>query len=112
MLVSTIKARELKDEAFGQDTVNRPASVLITVTHRLSAEQYLGGVNAEGGQVGFGWNIDEDKLTFIAVDERFLTTAEALAWAVLRGHAEAAGPLADKVLEEWNGAMKTAEPAG
>lgn len=101
MIPSRIGARELKDSAFGQDTANRPASLLMTVTHRLPGERYFGGVNAQGGQVGFGWNIDEDKLHFVAVDERFLTPTEALAWEVLKGNADAAGALIDEAMAYW-----------
>jgi hypothetical protein len=101
MIPSRIGARELKDSAFGQDTANRPASLLMTVTHRLPGERYFGGVNAQGGQVGFGWNIDEDKLHFVAIDERFLTPTEALAWEVSKGNADAAGALIDEAMAYW-----------
>lgn len=112
MIPATVPGTAVKAEDWGQDTVNLPATVTANVTFKLAGRSYF-VTERRDGRFFMGWDVRPETITFLAVDDRFLTDAERLAMAVLTGDSDAAGPLADEVLERWNGAraesLRTAE---
>ena len=111
MIAATVPGTALKSEDWGQDTVNLPATVTANVAFKLAGRPYF-VTEKRDGRFFMGWDVRPETITFLAVDERFMTDAERLAVAVLTGNADAAGSLADVVLETWNGKPAELQAAG